>query len=227
MISPEISVLMCAHNEEKFIRQALVSVLVEKDINMEVVVVNDRSTDDTKSILDEIQRNDPRLKIITRTNNKEDENITKNIFYAKDHGHGGQTDALNLGLKHCYGKYIARQDADDVSMEGRFKKQLQYMEQNPEIDFLGSSAIRIDYNGDVFGLYHSNTLDHKQIVSNLKKFRPYAPHSSWFVKRSIYEALNGYDFLGYRAEDFDFLLRVSEMHNAKFAFINVPLIMHL
>ncbi len=221
---PSVSVLMCAHNEEDLIEESLRSVLSEREVDFELVVVDDRSTDGTPKILELLANADSRLKIITRVDSIDQENPESGKYYAKDNGHGGQTDALNLGLKFCSGKYIARLDADDISMPHRLKKQLAFMEENPAVDFLGASAFRINHLGKVFGRYHSKPLSHVEIVNKIRSFEAYAPHSSWFVKRKLYEKLNGYDQFGFRAEDLDFLLRASELAEVKFAFIGEPLI---
>ena len=220
----KISVLICAHNEEKYISTALNSVLKEKLLDLEVVVVDDRSSDRTPEILKSLVIKDARIKIITRVDVARNENIQQGLYYAVDHGYGGQTDALNLGLLHCTGDYIARLDADDVCFPERLRVQLEFMKQNPEVSFLGCSAIRIDSDGREFGTYHSEPLLHEQIIENIKNFKAYAPHSSWFVNAKLYKDLKGYNCNGFRAEDLDFMLRASELSGVKFAFLEQPLI---
>lgn len=215
---------MCAHNEQTYIESSVKSVLQETEINLELVVVDDRSVDDTADILRKIAKDDKRLKIITRVDNVNDECLEDNVLFAVDHGYGGQTDALNLGLKYCEGEFIARLDADDISLPGRFVTQLNFMKKNKFIDFLGSSAHRLDNDGRVFGKYHSAALFHDEIVEKLYSFKAYCPHSSWFVRSDLYRTLNGYNENGFRAEDLDFMLRASELPKMKFGFLNEPLI---
>jgi len=223
-MAPEVSVLICAHNEEKYIGEAVKSVLVEKNIKIEVIVVNDRSTDRTPEILNDLVANDSRIKIITRVDQESLVDHGSGKYYMQDHGYGGQTDALNLGLQHCSGRYIARLDADDLCLSDRFEKQLAYLQANPEVSFLGGSAVRIDNAGREFGAYHARPLSHEEIVSNLESFKAYAPHSSWMVKALVYKSLNGYNENGFRAEDLDFMLRASEMEGLKFGFLTDPVI---
>lgn len=221
---PKISVLICAHNEEKYISTAIESVSRERNLDLEIVVVDDRSIDGTSNVISDLASKDSRIKIITRVDVASEADPENGYYYMVNHGYGGQTDALNLGLKFCNGRYIARLDADDVCVEGRLLKQLQFMENNPEVSFLGGSALRVDFRGRVFGKYHSRKISHDKIVNNLKKFKAFCAHSSWFVKREVYDELKGYHEYGYRAEDFDFMLRASELSWVKFAFITEPII---
>jgi len=223
-MTAKISILICAHNEEKYIRTSLDSVLKESDLDIEIVVVDDRSTDTTPDILKAYSLKYPILKIITRVDDKCLENVNKGLYYMQDHGCGGQTDALNLGLLHCTGDYIARLDADDVNLPKRLKTQLAFMEKNFDVSFLACSAIRIDGDGREFGRYHSKPMKHETILENIEIFKAYAPHSSWFVRASVYHELGGYHREGFRAEDLDFMLRASELKEFKFAFLEQPLI---
>lgn len=221
---PKISILICAHNEEKYISTAIESVIIEKDLDLEVVVVDDRSTDGTSNIINNMASNDARIKVITRVDDANEEDVENGFYYMVDHGYGGQTDALNLGLKHCSGDYIARLDADDVNYPERLVRQLEFMENNPDVSFVASSATRIDSEGQEFGQYHSKPMTHEKILENIETFKAFAPHSSWFVRASVYHELDGYHSEGFRAEDYDFMLRASELKSFKFAFIEQPLI---
>ena len=223
-MSVDVSVLICAHNEQKYIRQSIESVLQESTISIQVVIVDDMSTDDTSQIIADMAETDSRIILVTRVHKEELQDVNRGLYYYEETGYGGQTDASNLGLKFCEGKYIARLDADDVCFPSRFRKQFEYMEAHPDVDFLGSSAKRIDTNGVVFGEYHNKPLGHDEIVDHILTFKPYAAHSSWFVKKDLYDKLNGYNMEGYRAEDYDFMLRAIELGGVKFAFISEPLI---
>ena len=88
------------------------------------------------------------MKVITRVESVDQEEPRRGIFYAKDNGHGGQTDALNLGLRFCHGNYIARLDADDVCLPGRFQRQLEYMKTLHSPFTAVPSAIRSSENAN-------------------------------------------------------------------------------
>ncbi len=125
MIQPLISVLMGTYRTSiSFLEEAVNSILHQTYHNIEFVIVNDGS-DDEKEIayLEHISLADRRVKVITNEQNM------------------GLTKSLNVGLKQCHGKYIARMDADDIAMSDRLERQLQYMEAHPEVALVGSEII--------------------------------------------------------------------------------------
>lgn len=221
---PIVSVLMAAYNAEAFVEEAVKSVLNERKIELELIFVNDHSTDNTAKIVEHIAKNDDRIKIINRTTNNKCNEIKNNVFYVGTNGQRGLPYSLNLGLQYCKGQFIARMDADDICMPNRFIRQITYMEEHPEIDFLASSAVRINKEGKPFGLYHSQPIEHEEIVQRIQTFRAYGPHPTWFVRKELFDGLGGYNQDGFRAEDLDFMLRATEIPGVKFAFITEPLI---
>ena len=108
MSSPEVSVVMSVYNGAKYLRESVESILSQKSVDFEFIIVNDGSTDDSENILDEYAVQDNRIRIIKQ----------KNM---------GLTQALIRGCNEARGTYIARQDANDVSLQGRLKKQLEYL----------------------------------------------------------------------------------------------------
>lgn len=129
--TPAISVLMSVHNGEKHLREAIDSILAQTFSDFEFIIVNDASTDGTANILNSYT--DPRIKIITNT-----ENI-------------GLTKSLNKGLKEAQGTYIARMDADDISLPNRFQIQKDFLDRNANITCVGGTSIIIDENGNETG----------------------------------------------------------------------------
>ena len=103
---PRVSVLMSVYNETSYLRQSVQSILDQTFLNFEFVIINDGSTDDTQKILETFA--DPRIRIIRQPNT-------------------GLTKALNRGLKLCRGEFIARIDADDLSMPDRLEQQLAFL----------------------------------------------------------------------------------------------------
>ena len=122
---PEISVLMPVYNGDKFLAKAVNSILNQTFNNFEFIIINDGSTDNSLTILKSF--NDKRINIINNTENK------------------GITFALNKGLKSAKGKYIARQDQDDISDPNRFLLQIEYLEKH-NIDLVDTNFIFIDEN---------------------------------------------------------------------------------
>jgi glycosyltransferase involved in cell wall biosynthesis len=116
--TPRVSVLMSAYNAEKYIAEAIDSILNQTFSDFEFIVINDGSTDTTAEIVRSYT--DPRIVFIDNAENQ------------------GLIAALNQGLDMCRGEYIARMDADDVSLPERFEKQIRFMDANPEIGVLGT-----------------------------------------------------------------------------------------
>lgn len=117
-----ISVLMSVYNtKEKYLRKAIESILSQSFTDYEFIIFNDCSDESTTAILREYR--DQRIKLIE---NAENRGLTKN---------------LNTGIMMAQGKYIARMDADDVSLPERLKIQYNYMERHPDVDVLGGTII--------------------------------------------------------------------------------------
>ncbi len=129
--NPKVSVIMSVYNGDKYLREAIESILNQTFTDFEFIIVNDGSTDNSLEIIESYD--DERIKTI---NNK------KNI---------GLTKSLNKALKFAKGKYIARQDADDVSLPNRFEKQVEYLDSHPEVALVGTSVYLIDENGKIIG----------------------------------------------------------------------------
>ena len=104
MTAPTVSVLMPAYNAEAYVADAVASILRQTFVDLELLVVDDGSTDTTQRIL--AQFDDHRLTVITLPHN------------------GGYTKALNIAIEHARGEILVRQDADDLSRPGRIAAQV-------------------------------------------------------------------------------------------------------
>ena len=146
-------------------------------------------------IIDNPKRDD----IITWINGLEE----NKIILVRNLKNIGLVDSLNKGLGFCHGDFIARMDADDISLPERLQLQLSYL-QKQKCDMVGGNTVTFnDIEGE---LYHSNC---PNSVERLHKFIAYGggiPHSTWLVKRDVYQSLNGYRHIDF-AEDYDFLVR--------------------
>jgi len=137
MKNARITVLMSVYNAEKFLREAIDSILNQSFKDFEFLIINDGSTDKTARILQGYH--DPRMNII---NNK------VNI---------GLTRSLNKGLRIAEGEYIARQDADDVSVSKRLDKQYNYLEKHRQIFLVGSGAYNMNEKGKIETIWNPLT----------------------------------------------------------------------
>jgi glycosyltransferase involved in cell wall biosynthesis len=155
-----ISVIMSVYNGEKYLSEAIDSVLIQTFKNFEFIIVNDGSTDDSLDLIKTYS--DSRIKIIDQKNT-------------------GLSKALNNGIKIAQGKYIARLDADDIALSTRFEKQIEYLENNHGCVALGSNAIYISEKGEE--LYVSNySTKWEDIKSKLPIKNPFF-HSAVMFRR--------------------------------------------
>ncbi|HIP35303.1 MAG TPA: glycosyltransferase [Crocinitomix sp.] len=176
MVIPKLSVILPVYNSEKYVYKAIESVLKQTFTNFELLVINDGSTDKSAQIIASFK--DDRISII---------NNETNI---------GLTKTLNKGLDKARGKYIARMDADDICLPTRFEKQIEYLDNNPDIDVLGTAfEIFGNENQTVYPpinsieinleLYFNNIMCHPSImlrknsINDLKYDDKYLHNEDW------------------------------------------------
>ena len=115
---PLISVIMPVYNAEKYLKEAIDSILAQTEKDFELVIIDDGSTDQTVEIV------------------REYVSIDERIVFFQNEKNSGVSKTLNRGLNEARGKYIARMDADDIALPTRFSKQLEYMEQHKDVVIL-------------------------------------------------------------------------------------------
>ncbi len=189
--SPEISVLMSAHNAEQHLSAAVDSILDQSFREFEFIIVNDGSSDRTSEILNCYAAADDRIKLIEQQN-------------------CGLTASLNIGLKSCEGQYIARMDADDIAIQNRFEEQIKFLRANPGCVAVGSGIQLIDSDGDILGeQFPPETKD--EIESALMQGCGAVPHPTAMIRRTSLLDVGGYDESLRYAQDLDLWLRLSEI----------------
>lgn len=119
--NPAISVVMSVYNSEKYLAEAIESILNQTFTDFEFIIINDGSTDSSLAIIESYMAKDERVVLISRENK-------------------GLPASLNEGIAIAKGKYIARMDADDISLPERFQKQYDFMESNPKVGVCGTKA---------------------------------------------------------------------------------------
>jgi glycosyltransferase involved in cell wall biosynthesis len=117
-----ISVVLPVYNGEKYLTEAISSILSQSFKDFELIIIDDGSTDKSISIIEKFQ--DDRIKFLKNEENK------------------GLVFSLNRGIKESSGKYIARMDCDDIALPHRLKIQYEFMENNPEIGLCGTFVKR-------------------------------------------------------------------------------------
>jgi glycosyltransferase involved in cell wall biosynthesis len=190
---PQISVVMPVYNGAQFLATALDSILSQTFTDFECLVINDGSTDDTGEILAHYQQRDVRIRVLQQPQNL------------------GLVAALNRGCLEARGVYIARMDADDVSLPTRFARQVAYLEHHPEVDLCGTWIRYINEQGNETGhVWHPPT--NAAVLAWALHFGSTVAHPSWLMRRRLPIEIGYYrslQFEDYNFEDYDFLLRMS------------------
>ena len=189
--APTISVLMSAYNAEKYLSDAVESILNQTFRDFEFVIVNDGSTDATSRILNQYAQKDDRIVLIEQDNS-------------------GLCRALNVGLFSCRGELVARMDADDIAVPQRFEKQVEFLHSNPECVAVGTGLALIDSDGDILGT-QVPPLTHDEIEASLFKGVGAVPHPTAMIRRTFLDQIGGYDETAIHVEDLDLWLRLSEL----------------
>jgi ATP-binding cassette subfamily C protein len=184
---PTVSVLMAVFNAERDIEASVRSILNQTFTDFEFIIVDDGSTDKTPEILSALACADPRLQIIRQDNT-------------------GLTRALNRGLQSVRGRYIARQDADDLSSPDRLYMQVAEMEKDPRIVLCGSACETL-YPGGATSLWKAHDPDTLQKVVFLKT--PFA-HSTAMMRADTCRTLGGYDPSFQTSQDAEFWIRFAK-----------------
>lgn len=122
-----VSVIMPLYNSEAFVKEAVESILNQTYQQIELIVINDGSTDKSDLVIKGF--NDKRIRYVNNSINK------------------GIVSTINKGLLLSKGKYIARMDADDIALPNRLAKQVNLLETQPDIKLCGTTAIAIDKQG--------------------------------------------------------------------------------
>jgi len=195
-----ISVLLPVYNVERYAADALTSIQTQSFTDLEIVVVDDGSTDGTLQVVEQIACRDPRIRVVL---------VSQNC---------GLPAALNLGLTFCQAPFIARMDGDDVALPSRLEKQLQFLEERPDIALVGCATLAIDEFGQpIPGLGVSIKPTNQDAIARTALLAPPCSHI-WLARREVYEKLSGYRNISV-AEDFDFLLRAM---TTGFRISNIP-----
>jgi glycosyltransferase involved in cell wall biosynthesis len=180
---PLVSVLMTVFNAEKYLANSIESICHQTFRDWEFLIVDDASTDDSVKIAEEYALKDQRIRVIQNDLNK------------------GQTACLNQGLNEARGKWIARQDADDLSLPTRLEQQIKCVAHYPTLALVGSCGFMIDSLDHLVGLLDV-PLRQEVIYWSAPIANPFL-HTSVLFQRDIVRFLGGYDTTYHIAQDYD------------------------
>jgi glycosyltransferase involved in cell wall biosynthesis len=199
MSSCKISVIMPVYNAEKYLEEAIESVLNQTYKNFEFIIINDGSIDKSLEIIYKYQKKDKRIVLINRKNK-------------------GLITSLNEGIEKSSGSYIARMDADDISLAKRFERQIKLMELE-NLDICGGHFLSINNFGEPISL-NLTPIGHDLCTLSLISKVPFA-HPSVMIRKSFLEKndIKYGQSLNNKAEDFDLWIRLHEK-GAKFSNVN-------
>ena len=188
---------MPVYNAEKYLAQAVDSVLNQSFGGFEFIIIDDGSRDKTPEILSDYEKIEKRIKI--KTNN---ENL-------------GVVKCLNIGLELARGEYIARIDADDIWKPEKLEKQINHMSENEDIYLLATAKINIDNAGDIrWGDKYPRLFSYKQIRNNLLK-RNIICHSSVVFRKDIINSIGKYNESYKNSEDYEYWIRIAARYKVE------------
>lgn len=187
----QISIILPTYNGEKFIKEAIESVLNQTFKDWELIIINDGSTDKTPEILNQYQFKDKRIKVIHQ----------KNMGLVK---------SLNKGIKITRGKYVARLDDDDIWDDSKkLEKQFKFCEKNPQYVLVGGGVIVIDETGKELFRYLKPQTDEE--IRKIILFKCPFAHSSILFRKDEAEKIGFYREDLRFTEDWEFWMRLGKL----------------
>jgi len=190
---PKVSVVLSAYNPG-YLRLAVESILKQSFTNFEFIIVDDSVDETVPNLLREYAAQDARIVLSRNQHNL------------------GQTPSLNKGLALAQGQYIARQDDDDISLPDRLAEQVAFLDAQPHVGVVGTQVDIIDSQGvalDGSCFFYPEIESHgiqQQLLLDCCLC-----HGSVMMRRSLVNAVNGYDVTMAPAEDYDLWLRLTDL----------------
>ena len=190
--TPRVSVVIPVYNAERYLEQAIESVSRQSFREIEIIAINDGSSDRSGDILERLQHGDCRLRVVHQDN-------------------AGIVDALNRGIAMSRGRYIARMDGDDVCLPGRFDKQVALLDARPGVVCVGGQCQDIDPLGVPLD-YYEFPLNHDEIEEMLLRGHGgVLRHPAVMMRRDAVEHVGMYRKQYEWCEDLDLWLRLAEV----------------
>ncbi len=189
--NPLVSVLIPVFNGEKYLSEALDNIRKQTYGNLEIIILNDGSTDGSGAIIDRFVESEKRAIAVHKKNT-------------------GLTDTLNHGLSLASGIWLSRNDQDDVASITKLERQMETVLGNPSLVLVGSDFSTLAEETGQIRRYHL-PIGHNQLLSRLRRVRSFFPHSSALFRLDVARQVEGYDIDALYNEDWDLWLRLSEL----------------
>ncbi|HDL01964.1 MAG TPA: glycosyltransferase, partial [candidate division Zixibacteria bacterium] len=184
MKSPKVTVLMSVYNDERYLSESVDSILNQTYKDFEFLIINDGSTDRSREILESYS--DPRIRLV------------------RNDGNIGLTRSLNKGLALAMGEYIARMDADDISLPERLEKQVGFLDADSSVGVLGINSLLIDEDGNVLEKLQ-RPVTHDSIMAEMLTENRFV-HSSVMLRKKLLKMSGYYDEKLDMAQDYELFL---------------------
>lgn len=196
---PRVSVIVCTYNRASFIPQAIDSIIGQSYTNLEIIIIDDASDDNTEEIINRYINNH------------------SNIYYYRNENNLGIANSRNKAISLAKGEYIAPLDSDDFWMDrDKLKKQVEFLDANPDYALLGGGIMHVDANSRpvkkvLFPVYDS-------LIRNIiLQFNPFAQSTLLFRKDVVLEC-GGYSTEYKVCDDYDLWMKIG----LKYKFTNIP-----
>lgn len=205
--APAISVVMAAFNAEPFIGEAIESVLGQTFSDLELIVVDDASTDGTGEVVARFAQLDGRVRILRNETNR------------------GTGASLNRGIAAARADLVGRLDADDICLPHRFERQLQALRQDPDLVVSGTYLQYINADGDTLGISEAGPSSDEDFARLRERGEPaMVMGGTALMRRDAFDEVGGFDPEFRSAEDLDLFSRMA--HLGKVVAIPEPLLLY-
>jgi len=168
---PKLTVITSVYNVAEYLRESLDSVFNQSFQDFELILINDGSTDNTRTILLEYAKR-------------------KNVRLLENRYNEGIPTSRNRALLAARGEYVAIHDGDDISLPHRFSAEVDFLDRSPEVGFMGGHAVKISSTGEVIGsmTYPPPTTAHGIMLINRYKLNPIIDPSCMFRRELVVKA---------------------------------------
>lgn len=191
-LTPEVSFVLCIYNGEKYLKEAIDSVLRQDFFNFELILIDDGSTDETLNIIRNFEIKDSRCRVFAGPNQ-------------------GIIASRNMGIVHAHADLIALMDADDICMPHRISTQVQYLKNHPDCVAVGSKTMFIDPEGESL-TFMNLAIDHDSIdKAHLSGRGGIIVNPSALIRKAAILQVGMYQKEYLHAEDIDLFLRLAEI----------------
>ena len=201
-MNPLVSVVLPVFNCPSYVGEAIQSILDQTFLDFELIIIDDGSRDETPEVVRKYT--DPRIRFFAQTNQ-------------------GLAATLNRGIGLAQGRYVARQDQDDISAPERFRKQVAFLEAHPNCALIGTWA-EIWKERASTGREHHHPSDNSTLKFELLFNNPFV-HSSVMIRKSALDRLGPYctDQARQPPEDYELWSRIARHYEVA----NIPEVLHM